>query len=382
MFPTRCLRRLPHGATHGATNSLPHAVIYGLTHGVTHRATHSLPQGVTHHLPHSMTHRATNGLPQSVTHRVTHGLPHAITCHLTHRTTHSLPHGMTNVLPHGTTNAVPLRLTHSLPHRATQSLPHGVTNVLPHGTTNTVLLRLTHRPPPGQPPCRTLWGRAPRERGLPLWQRLLVAGAVAGAAGALWLSLRAEKERGRQARRRAELRALALGQGEFQLRDQEGRPRRKADFRGRWVLLYFGFTHCPDVCPEELGKLSRAVELLEQEPGLPPLQPLFITVDPERDDAAALGRYLRDFHPRLLGLTGSPEEVRAAGKAYRVYASPGPRDEDGDYIVDHSVLIYLLGPDGLFLDCYGRSKSAQDIARSVRRHMATYQPLPQDEEGQ
>ncbi|NXK24955.1 SCO2 protein, partial [Arenaria interpres] len=168
------------------------------------------------------------------------------------------------------------------------------------------------------------------------------------------------------------LRALAVGQGEFQLRDQEGRPRRKADFRGSWVLLYFGFTHCPDICPEELGKLSRAVELLEQEPGLPPLQPLFITVDPERDDAAALGHYLRDFHPRLLGLTGTPEEVRAASKAYRVYASPGPRDEDGDYIVDHSVLIYLLGPDGLFLDCYGRGKSAQDIAHSVRRHMGSY----------
>ncbi|NXT59472.1 SCO2 protein, partial [Pluvianellus socialis] len=183
------------------------------------------------------------------------------------------------------------------------------------------------------------------------------------------------KGRRARARRRAELRALALGQGNFQLQDQAGRPRRKSDFRGQWVLLYFGFTHCPDVCPEELEKLSRAVELLEREPGLPPLQPLFITVDPQRDDAAALGRYLRDFHPRLLGLTGSAEEVRAAGSAYRVYASAGPPDEAGDYIVDHSVLIYLLGPDGLLLDCYGRAKSAEHIARSVRRHMRTYRPL-------
>ncbi|XP_014817434.1 PREDICTED: thymidine phosphorylase [Calidris pugnax] len=91
----------------------------------------------------------------------------------------------------------------------------------------------------------------------------------------------------------------------------DGSAQEAADFRGMWVLLYFGFTHCPDICPEELGKLSQAVELLEGEPGLPPIQPLFITVDPERDDAAALGRYLRDFHPRLLGLTGTPEEMQS-----------------------------------------------------------------------
>ncbi|KAF1595009.1 UNVERIFIED_CONTAM: hypothetical protein FQV16_0017009, partial [Eudyptes robustus] len=176
-------------------------------------------------------------------------------------------------------------------------------------------------------------------------------------------------------RRRAELRALALGRGGCQLLDQAGRRRRKADFGGQWVLLYFGFTRCPDVCPAELEKLSRAVALLEREPGLPPVQPLFITVDPQRDDVAAMARYVRDFHPRLLGLTGSPEEVRAAGGDYRVYASAGPRDEDGDYLVDHSVLIYLLGPDGLLLDCYGPAKTAAQIARSVRRHMETYRPL-------
>ncbi|NXS55002.1 SCO2 protein, partial [Brachypteracias leptosomus] len=200
--------------------------------------------------------------------------------------------------------------------------------------------------------------------------------AVAGAGlGGSWLYLRGEKERRRRARRREELRALALGQGDFQLLDQSGRPRRKGDFLGRWVLLYFGFTHCPDVCPEELEKLGRVVELLEEQPGLPPVQPLFITVDPERDDAAALGRYLRDFHPRLVGLTGTPEAVREAGRAYRVYASPGPKDEDGDYVVDHTVLIYLLSPDGLFLDYYGRSKSDVQIAQSVRRHMDNYEPL-------
>ncbi|NWR60667.1 SCO2 protein, partial [Bucorvus abyssinicus] len=208
-----------------------------------------------------------------------------------------------------------------------------------------------------------------------LRHRIAVVAAATAVAGGAWLYLREEKGRRQQARRRAELQALALGQGDFELVDQHGHPRRKGDFLGQWVLLYFGFTHCPDVCPEELEKLGRAVALLEEQPGLPPVQPLFITVDPERDDAAALARYLRDFHPRLLGLTGSPEAVRAASSAYRVYASAGPKDSDGDYVVDHTILIYLLGPDGLFLDYYGRGKSDAQIAQSVRRHMETYKPL-------
>ncbi|XP_056196917.1 protein SCO2 homolog, mitochondrial [Falco biarmicus] len=227
-------------------------------------------------------------------------------------------------------------------------------------------------------PCRLPTPRAlhsPAPRRLPLGRRVAVVAAAGAAAGAAWLYLREEKARRRRARRREELRALALGQGDFQLLDQEGRRRCKADFRGQWVLLYFGFTHCPDICPEELEKLSRAVRLLEQEPGLPPVQPLFITVDPERDDVAAVGRYVRDFHPRLLGLTGSPEEVRAASSAYRVYASAGPKDEEGDYIVDHTIFIYLLGPDGLFLDYYGRNKTDAQIAHSVRRHMESYEPV-------
>ncbi|KAM9245644.1 protein SCO2 homolog, mitochondrial [Leptosomus discolor] len=240
------------------------------------------------------------------------------------------------------------------------------------------------RPPrclrPLLPPLRGLSGPGPpaaagRGGRLPLWQRAAVVAAVGAAAGAAWLHLREEKERQRRARRRGELQALALGQGDFQLRDQAGRRRGKGDFRGRWVLLYFGFTHCPDVCPDELEKLSRAVALLEREPGLPPVQPLFVTLDPERDDAAALARYVRDFHPRLLGLTGTPEEVRAAAAAYRVYAHAGPKDEDGDYIVDHSIFIFLLSPDGLVLDYYGRAKTDAQIAQSVRRHMETYEPL-------
>ncbi|NXX74114.1 SCO2 protein, partial [Urocolius indicus] len=219
-------------------------------------------------------------------------------------------------------------------------------------------------------------GRGPEPvPALRLSQRLAVVVAATGLAGSAWLWLREEKERRRQRRRREELRELALGGGDFELQDQDGRPRRRTDFLGRWVLLYFGFTHCPDVCPEELEKMSRAVELLEKQPRLPELQPLFVTLDPERDDAAALRRFLRGFHPRLLGLTGSADAIWDVAKRFRVYASAGPRDADGDYIVDHTVLIYLLGPDGIFLDYYGRGKTEAQIAQSVRRHMETYEPL-------
>ncbi|XP_033918779.1 protein SCO2 homolog, mitochondrial [Melopsittacus undulatus] len=229
------------------------------------------------------------------------------------------------------------------------------------------LFSFLRRRPPVPPPRR----QAP----LPLWQRALVAGGAAGAAAGAWLWLRQRREQERQRRRREALRGLALTHADFRLRDQTGAPRAKSDFRGQWVLLYFGFTHCPDVCPAALERMGRAAAALERDPALPPLQPLFVTVDPERDDEAALRRYLRDFHPRLLGLTGSAEDVRAAAAAFRVYASAGPRDADGDYIVDHSVLIYLLGPDGLLLDCYGSGKSAEELERSVREHMRTYQPL-------
>lgn len=111
---------------------------------------------------------------------------------------------------------------------------------------------------------------------------------------------------------------------------------------------------------------------LDQDASLPAVQPLFITVDAERDDVAALAQYVKDFHPRLIGLTGTPEQVKDAGRDYRVYATAGPKDEDGDYIVDHTILIYLISPDGLFLDYYNRTKNQEQITESIRNHMKTY----------
>nr|XP_056701821.1 protein SCO2 homolog, mitochondrial-like [Euleptes europaea] len=232
------------------------------------------------------------------------------------------------------------------------------------------------------------WGRAhlrpfsqgpPQSPGsgphIPLRTRLLVTLLFGGGILAAWLYVRREKEQREKLRRIEELRKVAVGQGDFLLVDHTGRPRAKADFRGSWVLLYFGFTHCPDICPEELEKMSQVVELLDREARLPRLQPVFVTVDPERDDVEAVAKYVREFHPRLLGLTGTPEQVREAGRAYRVYYSAGPKDEDDDYIVDHTVILYLLAPDGLFVDYYGRSKTDSQIAQSIKGHMETYQSL-------
>lgn len=172
-----------------------------------------------------------------------------------------------------------------------------------------------------------------------------------------------------------QLRKVAVGQGDFHLLDHTGQRRTKRDFLGHWVLLYFGFTHCPDICPDELDKLTNVVRILDKDPSLPPVQPLFVTVDPERDDVAAMAKYVKDFHPRLVGLTGTAEEVKQAGRDYRVYASAGPKDEDGDYIVDHTIIIYLVNPDGLFLDYYNRMKNDTQIAESIRNHMKHYVKL-------
>lgn len=236
------------------------------------------------------------------------------------------------------------------------------------------------RPPPvtsgGHQPHRHGSSSSPTPAAGPsLRTRLALTAALGGGLLVTWWLLHSEKQQKLQQQRVEQLRRVALGQGNFSLLDHKGQRRSKKDFLGSWVLLYFGFTHCPDICPDELDKLSAVVVALDRDTSLPPVQPLFITVDPERDDVPALARYVRDFHPRLVALTGTPEEVREAGRDYRVYASAGPRDEDGGYMVDHSILIYLVTPDGLFLDYYNRMKTQEQIEQSIRSHMTNYTPL-------
>uniref|UniRef100_A0A2D4P968 Thioredoxin domain-containing protein n=1 Tax=Micrurus surinamensis TaxID=129470 RepID=A0A2D4P968_MICSU len=218
------------------------------------------------------------------------------------------------------------------------------------------------------------WGPRP-EPHYPLRTRLLVFSIITLQLVLAWLYFKSEKEKQDKQKRIEELRKVAVGQGNFQLVDHTGRACSKEDLKGSWILLYFGFTHCPDICPEELEKMSRVVNMLDADPKLPRLQPIFITVDPERDTVEAVAKYVKEFHPRLRGLTGTPEQVKETGRSYRVYYSTGPKDEDNDYLVDHTVILYLLAPDGRFLDYYNRYKTDVKIAENIRGHMTTYKSL-------
>ena len=136
---------------------------------------------------------------------------------------------------------------------------------------------------------------------------------------------------------------LSLG-GAFTLTDQTGRDVTERDFAGRFLLVYFGFTYCPDVCPTELGTMAAAIDAMGAQGAS--VTPVLITVDPERDTPAHLADYVSRFHPRMIGLTGTTQQIAQVARAYRVYyARVRPRDA-GDYLMDHSSFTYLVGPDG------------------------------------
>jgi protein SCO1/2 len=141
---------------------------------------------------------------------------------------------------------------------------------------------------------------------------------------------------------------VALVGGPFSLTDQDGRRVSEKDFLGKHMLVFFGFTYCPDICPTELQVMTAALDALG--PDAEKIQPVFVSVDPERDTPAVLKSYVANFSPRLVGLTGTPEEIAAMAKAYRVYyAKSGNQSSPEDYLVDHSSIIYLMGPDGRFI---------------------------------
>jgi cytochrome oxidase Cu insertion factor (SCO1/SenC/PrrC family) len=160
----------------------------------------------------------------------------------------------------------------------------------------------------------------------------------------------------------------ALVGGPFSLTDQTGRPVTDADYRGRYLLIYFGFTFCPDVCPTELQVMSTALDQLGQQADQ--VQPLFITVDPERDTPPQLAEYVAPFHPRMAGLTGTPEQIAAAARAYRVYYSKVPgKADDGYYTMDHSSFVYLMGRDGRFLEAFAHCTTPDKMAQAIRNHL-------------
>lgn len=136
--------------------------------------------------------------------------------------------------------------------------------------------------------------------------------------------------------------------GPFTLTDQDGRAVKDSDFAGKYRMIYFGYTFCPDVCPMGMQRLTQGYRLLEKaDPAAAAkLQPIFISVDPERDTPAALKQFVGNFHPRLIGLTGTPDQIAAVAKSYAVYYSKSGKTGGRDYLMDHSDVTYLMGPDG------------------------------------
>jgi len=159
--------------------------------------------------------------------------------------------------------------------------------------------------------------------------------------------------------------AAAIG-GPFSLTDQTGRTVTDKDLRGHPFLVFFGFTHCPDVCPTSLFEISEVLGKLG--PDAQKVSALFVTIDPERDTPAAMKDYLSSFNPRVVGLTGDPAAIAAVAKEYRVYVKKVPLD-NGDYTMDHTALVYLMDKDGRFVTPFNLKRTPEDAAADLRRYL-------------
>ncbi len=207
--------------------------------------------------------------------------------------------------------------------------------------------------PPSMPPKRRPW----------LWLGLAVA-LLSGIAAQLFAPTPLPSGSTAQSTGTAQI------GGPFSLTDQQGMRRTEKDLAGRTALVYFGYSFCPDVCPTDLAALSAGLAQFEAADAVrgARVQPVFITVDPERDTVAAMKDYAAAFHPRLWALTGSIQEIAAAKKAYRVFSQKNIDSKDPkNYLVDHSAMFYLVGPDGKYMAHLKGSAKPEAIAAWLRK---------------
>lgn len=155
--------------------------------------------------------------------------------------------------------------------------------------------------------------------------------------------------------------------GPFDLIDQTGKQRTAKEFVGKLMIVYFGFTYCPDVCPTDLQNIGLALDILGR--SAERVQPIFITVDPERDTPEHLRDYVPMFHPRLIGLTGEAAAIRVAADAYKVYYAKVLNEKGDNYTVDHTAFIYLIGAVGKYIGFFPSGTSPDRIAEMLRKHL-------------
>ena len=160
--------------------------------------------------------------------------------------------------------------------------------------------------------------------------------------------------------------SAAIG-GPFTLIDTSGKTVTDQAYRGKWMLIYFGYTFCPDACPTALNNMSVALEKLGAEANK--LEPIFITVDPKRDTPQTMAEYLKSFDRRIIGLTGSQAQTDSVAREYRIYVEP-QKSEGDDYLVDHSAYIYMMDPQGKFVNVVAGDVPGNEMAEKLRKMMS------------
>lgn len=158
--------------------------------------------------------------------------------------------------------------------------------------------------------------------------------------------------------------SVSLG-GPFELVDGDGAVVTEKDFAGQYKLIYFGFTYCPDVCPVELKVMTAAIDMVGQQAGK--ITPIFISVDPKRDTPGVIKEYVKLFDDRLVGLTGTPQQIEDVKKTFKVYAKKRQTEGTTDYLVDHSSFIYLMGPNNEYITMFKAGSKPQEIAGRLRQ---------------
>jgi len=197
--------------------------------------------------------------------------------------------------------------------------------------------------------------------------RINKSSAIASVAIALLLALSACGGAGAPAAD-APLAGAAIG-GDFTLTGSKGQPVRWADFAGKYRVVYFGYTFCPDVCPTDMSRVAQGLKALKaSDPAKAgKIAAIFITIDPERDSEAVVGEFAAAFSPDIVGLTGTPEQIAATAKAFKVFYAKGEAQPEGGYLVDHSNVVYLFGPDGAPIATLPTDKGGEAVAAELAR---------------